>query len=131
MTLEASFESASQQPTVGLREFDYNALADETGSKVQQHTLEIKENLQQTISIIWEVGRKLFEIRNLLKPRCFKAWLESEFPGSRSNAYNNVNVYTAFPDPTSIRDLPIDSSALYKLAAPSTPEDLRLRVEWH
>lgn len=128
MTLEATINSAPQQPTVDLPEFDYNALADETGSKVQQHTKEIKENLRETISIIWEVGRKLFEIRNLLKPRCFKAWLESQFPWSRSTAYNNINVYTAFRDLTSIRDLPIDSSVLYKIAAPSTPEDLRLRV---
>lgn len=128
MTLEATFESTPQQPTVQLSQFDYNALANETGSKVQQHTLEILENLRETISIIWEVGRKLFEIRNLLKPRCFKAWLESEFPCSRTTAYNNINVYTAFQDLASIRDLPIDSSALYKLAAPSTPEEVRLKA---
>lgn len=129
MTLdEVTIDSVPQQPAEQLSQFDYNALPDEAGSNVQQHTLEIKQNLRETISIIWEVGRKLFEIRNLLKPRCFKAWLESEFPWSRSTAYNNINVYTAFRDLTSIRDLPIDSSVLYKLAAPSTSEDLRLRV---
>lgn len=129
MTLdEVTVDSVPQQPAEQLSQFDYNALPDEMGSKVQQHTLEILENLRETISIIWEVGRKLFEIRNLLKPRCFKVWLESEFPGSRSTAYNNINVYTAFQDLANIRHLPIDLAALYKLAAPSTPEDVRLKA---
>lgn len=111
-----------------LVDFDYNALACDTQSLLQQHTLEIKENLRETISIIWSVGRKLFEIRNLLKSGCFKAWLETEFRWSRPTAYNYINVYKAFPDLISIRDLPIDSTALYRLAARSTPETARLEA---
>lgn len=101
------------------KSFDYNALAGETLSKVRQHTQDIKENLQETITIIWELGRKLFEVYNLLKPRSFKKWILSEFGWSRPTAYYNyINVYTAFPDLVSIKDLPIDPAALYRLATP-------------
>lgn len=129
MTLdEVTFELAPHQPTDELADFDYNALGSETQSLVQQHTLEIKENLRETISIIWSVGRKLFEIRNLLKFGCFKAWLESEFRWSRPTAYNYINVYKAFPECLTIKHLPIDPTALYRLAAPSTPEAARLEA---
>jgi hypothetical protein len=113
---------------ISQSKFDYNTLESETQTLVQQHTQEIKENLRETISIIWSVGRKLFEIRNVLKPRCFKVWLESEFRWSRPTAYNYINVYKAFPSGLTIRHLPIDPTALYRLAAPSTPEAARLEA---
>lgn len=113
---------------ISQSKFDYNTLESETQTLVQQHTQEIKENLRETISIIWSVGRNLSEIRNVLKPRCFKVWLESEFRWSRPTAYNYINVYKAFPSGLTIRHLPIDPTALYRLAAPSTPESARLEA---
>ena len=128
MSLDKVTLESVQQPADELLKFDYNGLESDTQTLVQQHTQEIKDNLRETNSIIWGIGRNLFEIRNLLKPRCFKVWLESEFRWSRPTAYNYINVYKAFPSGLTIRHLPIDPTALYRLAAPSTPESARLEA---
>ena len=128
MSLDKVTLESVQQPADELLKFDYNGLESDTQTLVQQHTQEIKDNLRETNSIIWGIGRNLSEIRNLLKPRCFKVWLESEFRWSRPTAYNYINVYKAFPSGLTIRHLPIDPTALYRLAAPSTPESARLEA---
>ena len=128
MSLDKVTLESVQQPADELLKFDYNGLESDTQTLVQQHTQEIKDNLRETNSIIWGIGRNLSEIRNLLKPRCFKVWLESEFRWSRPTAYNYINVYKAFPSGLTIRHLPIDPTALYRLAAPSTLEAARLEA---
>lgn len=112
---------APQQPIDKSAEFDYSTLADDTPRVLQQQIREIKENLQQTVSLLWENGRKLSQILKSLKRRRFEAWLEAEFPRSRSIAYNQINVYLAFGENLTLAHLPIDEAALYQLAAPSTP----------
>ena len=129
MSLDKVTLGSVQQAADELLKFDgCNVLEGDTQTLVQQHTQEIKDNLRETNSIIWGIGRNLSEIRNLLKPRCFKVWLESEFRWSRPTAYNYINVYKAFPSGLTIRHLPIDPTALYRLAAPSTPESARLEA---
>lgn len=129
MSLDKVTLGSVQQAADELLKFDgCNVLEGDTQTLVQQHTQEIKDNLREANSIIWGIGRNLFEIRNLLKPRCFKVWLESEFRWSRPTAYNYINVYKAFPSGLTIRHLPIDPTALYRLAAPSTPESARLEA---
>ena len=129
MSLDKVTLGSVQQAADELLKFDgCNVLEGDTQTLVQQHTQEIKDNLREANSIIWGIGRNLFEIRNLLKPRCFKVWLESEFRWSRPTAYNYINVYKAFPSGLTIRHLPIDPTALYRLAAPSTLEAARLEA---
>ena len=112
---------APQQPMDKSDEFDYNTLSTEAQNVLQQQILVLKQNLQEIVARNWSNGRMLFEIRSSLKLPRFKAWLDAEFPRSRFTANNQINVYVAFAEDLTLTHLPIDESALYRLAAPSTP----------
>ena len=108
-----------------LTYFDYQQLSPQKRTIVQQYTGEIKERLRRTAQDVWEVGQKLTEVRSQLEHGQFEGWLSAEFGWSRRTAYNFINVYEAFSDSTNFDRLDIATSALYKLAAPSTPESVR------
>ena len=107
--------------------FDYQVLSEENRSLVQQRTRELKERLQRTAQDIWEIGKKLVEVRAELKGHgYFDAWLRAEFGWSRRTAYNFIYVYEAFPYAKFAQDdIIIEPSALYRLASPSTPSAIR------
>ena len=105
--------------------FDYKILSPTQRSIVQQRTGEIKERLRRTAQDVWEVGQKLYEVRSQLEHGQFEGWLSAEFGWSRRTAYNFINVYEAFSESTNFAQLDIATSALYKLAAPSTPPSVR------
>ncbi|MDJ0701868.1 MAG: DUF3102 domain-containing protein [Leptolyngbyaceae cyanobacterium MO_188.B28] len=105
--------------------FDYGSLGIEQRLVVQQRAGEIRERLRRTAQDIWEVGQKLSDVRSRLKHGQFEAWLSVEFGWSRRTAYNFINVYEAFPERANFTQVDIAASALYLLAAPSTPQTLR------
>jgi hypothetical protein len=105
--------------------FDYEILSPQQRTVVQNCTGEIKERLRRTAQDVWEVGQKLVEVRSQLEHGQFEAWLSAEFGWSRRTAYNFINVHEAFSESTNFAQLDIATSALYKLAAPSTPESIR------
>lgn len=105
--------------------FDYEALTVEQRSLVMQRTGEIQERLQRSAQDIWEIGQRLADVRSELKHGQFEAWLKAEFDWSRRTAYNFINVYETFGERANLAQLDIASSALYLLAAPSTPDELR------
>jgi hypothetical protein len=107
------------------RLFDYAALGVEDSVIVQQRTSEIKSLANRVASSIVEMGGKLVEVRERLKEGKFKEWLDAEFPNwSQRSAYNFIAVWEQY----SSADFAIDGiapSALYLLAAPSTPTSAR------
>ena len=105
--------------------FDYGALVVEQRIVVQQRAGEIRERLRRTAQDIWEVGQKLSDVRSRLKHGQFEAWLNVEFGWSRRTAYNFINVYEAFPECANFTQVDIAASALYLLAALSTPQAIR------
>ena len=105
--------------------FDYSALSSHKQIIIKECTGEIKERLRRTARNIWEVGKKLTEVRSHLEHGQFEGWLSIEFGWSRRTAYNFINVYEAFSDSKNFAQLDIATSALYKLAAPSTPQSVR------
>jgi hypothetical protein len=105
--------------------FDYAALDCETQILIQQRTSEIKERLRNVTQAIWEIGQKLVDVRNCLNYGQFNSWLKTEFQWSRSTAYNYINVFETFGSCSNFGQLDIAASALYLLAAPSTPEEAR------
>lgn len=105
--------------------FDYDGLEPGQRSVVQQRTGEIKERLQRSAQDIWEVGQRLAEVRACLKYGQFDSWLQAEFGWSRRTAYNFINVYETFQERANLAQLNIATSALYLLAAPSTPPEVR------
>jgi len=105
--------------------FDYENLEVEKRIVVQQRTGEIKERLKRSAQDIWEIGQKLADVRSRLKHGQFEAWLKAEFNWSRRTAYNFISVYETFDQCANLAQLDIATSALYLLAAPSTPETIK------
>ena len=115
----------NQENSKVVNTFDYKTLSPQQRTIIQRYTGEIKERLRRTAKDVWEVGQKLVEVRSQLKYGQFETWLSAEFGWSRRTAYNFINVYEAFSQSTNFAQLDIATSALYKLAAPSTPESVR------
>ena len=104
--------------------FDYGVLDVETRIVVQQRTSEIKERIQRSAQGIIEIGARLSEVRSRLEGNSFDGWLKTEFDWSRRTAYNFIGVHEQFGR-ANFAQLDIAASALYLLAAPSTPPEAR------
>lgn len=116
----------SKQPVPSL--FDYEALKDETRVRVQECTNEIKTLVRNTQENIITIGKKLAEVQQLLrhdKKGGFRNWLSTEFGWTYRSAYNFIHVWETFGNCENFSQLNIATSALYLLAAPSTPEAAR------
>ncbi|MDJ0593544.1 MAG: DUF3102 domain-containing protein [Pleurocapsa sp. MO_226.B13] len=121
----ATLHESEQNNNSIEKSFDYKALSPEQRSVIQQYAGEIKERLRRTARDIWEIGEKLVKVRAQLKYGQFEIWLKTEFGWSKRTAYNFINVYQAFGRSTNFSRLDIATSALYRLAAPSTPKSVR------
>ncbi|MHC5747338.1 MAG: DUF3102 domain-containing protein [Nostoc sp.] len=108
-----------------LTGFDYEILDSEQRLVIQQRTGEIKERLRRSAQDIWEIGQKLTDVRSRLKHGQFETWLKAEFGWSRRTAYNFINVYETLAERANFAQIDIATSALYLLAAPSTPQNVR------
>ena len=104
--------------------FDYEILDRQTRTTVQQKTLEIKGLIRQTAQDIVEVGQKLAAVKRQLKHGEFRSWLKSEFNWSVSSATKFMQVSEQFKN-VDFAHFNFATSALYVLAAPSTPETAR------
>lgn len=108
--------------------FDYGSLDAESRIVVQQKTDELKQLLRNAAQNIYDIGGKLADVRDKLqhnKAGGFDGWLAAEFGMSRRTAYNFIGVYEAFSNRANFAQLNIAASALYLLAAPSTPDEVR------
>lgn len=93
------------------------------------HVAAIRRIGKQTITNIIEIGRRLSECKGLVGQRDFGIWLDNEFGWSERHARNFVYLFELSKSKSenfSELDLPV--SALYLLAAPSTPEPVRDEV---
>lgn len=114
-----------QQPAnFKAQEFDYAALNSETQIVVQQRTSEIRSLLRRTAQDIFDVGQKLIEVKAQLGHGHFRTWLNTEFDWSIWTATKFMQVADKFKC-VKFSHLDIAPSALYELAAPSTPESVR------
>jgi hypothetical protein len=114
-------ETATAEPL--KRPFDYNALDPETRIVVQQRTSEIKSLMKRNAQDIVEIGQKLIEIKLRLGHGNWGDWLAGEFDWNQFTAERFMNVARTFGNNPQIVDFA--PSALYLLAAPSTPEAVR------
>jgi Protein of unknown function (DUF3102) len=105
------------------------AVVDQGGGRkkdLAEHITAIRALGKQTIANIIEIGRHLTKCRDIVGARNFGNWLNREFPriGQRTaQRFMNVHELAAKNDNLSFSELPV--SALYLLAAPSTPEPVR------
>lgn len=123
---EMPFEPENSSPFETLV-FDYKALDSETRIVVQQRTNEIKSLMRRTSQDIIEIGEKLIEVKERLEHGRFESWVKTEFEWALRTANRFISVAKNFKS-ANLADLPIAPSALYELAAPSTPEEVRQEV---
>jgi hypothetical protein len=115
-TIEA--EGVGQMPL-----FDYSALDAETRIVIQQRTGEIKTIAKRMASDVVEIGGKLAEVKDRLGGNGkFNEWLDSELHWSERTAYNFIAVWQKF-NAANFALENVATSALYLLAAPSTPAE--------
>ena len=114
-----------QQPAKNkAQEFNYSTLNSETQIVVQQRTSEIRSLLRRTAQDIFDVGQKLIEVKAQLGHGHFRTWLNTEFDWSIWTATKFMQVADKFKC-VKFSHLDIAPSALYELAAPSTPDYVR------
>ncbi len=115
--------SASPPTRIG---FDYANLDAETTQFVQQQTGEIRTLMKRTAQNIIEVGQKLIEVKDKLGHGRFGDWLNSEFDWDERTARRFMTVADRFSNKSdNLSDINFAPSALYILAAPSTPKAAR------
>lgn len=114
---------SNQQPPI----FEYGILDAEAQMVVQQRTNEIKTLIRRTSQDIIAIGQKLIEVKQHLGHGSFINWLKSEFSWSVSTANKFMQVGEQFKF-VKFTNLNITASALYLVAAPSTPKEARAEV---
>lgn len=108
------------------KEFDYSSLDAETLHFVRQQTIEIRALMKRTARDIIAIGQKLIEVKQHLGYGQYRKWIETEFTWGKSTANSFENVARQFAN---VQNLDIFApSALYELAAPSTPVSAREEV---
>jgi len=125
MTLTEPLSGLTDRPSIPeAQSFDYGSLDSETRIVVQQRTREIKSLMRQTAQDIIDIGQKLTEVKQQLGHGNFRSWLNAEFEWGIWTATKFMQVADRFKC-VNFTHLEIAASALYRLAAPSTPEDAR------
>ncbi len=107
--------------------FDYSFLDRKTSDFVQKKASEIKRLLRRTAQDIFDIGQYLIEVKEQLPYGKFNAWIKTEFGWSKSMALRFMRVATRFRS-ANLAQIEIVHSALYALAAPSTPEEATLEA---
>ena len=108
--------------------FDYHALDAETRQFVLQKADETHGLLKRTAEHILHIGQNLQAVKEKLPHGQFLPWVETEFEMSRWTARNFIHVAEKLGDKwRNFHHLPV--SVLYELAAPSTSEELLVRVQ--
>lgn len=108
--------------------FDYAALDRETEVAARSDAALIKGLMRRTAEDVIEIGEALIRQQDAL-PQVFRAWIEAEFAMSRATAYNFIRVAKKFGGDKRPIIAHLPKLALYELASPSTPEEVRAEVE--
>ncbi len=124
VSLPSETISYSNQET---HKFEYAILEINTRAIVMQHTNDIKALMRRTCEDIIYIGQKLLEVKEFLGHGNFISWLKSEFNWSVSIATKYMQVAKQFKT-VNFTNLNITASALYLIAAPSTPNIVRAEV---
>ena len=104
------------------KSFDYSLLDDETSSFVRSRATEIKKLMKRTAQDLFNIGNYLIEVKTQLGHGNFMNWLEAEFNWSIRTAARFMSVAQKF-ELDSLSNLELLPTALYIMAAPSTPEE--------
>ncbi len=102
--------------------FDYTSIDAEHRQFAEQAASDIRGLLRRSAADIWNIGKSLSEVKQMLEHGKFIGWIESEFDMSQTSAKRFMQVYRAFKTPN-LGDM--KPSAAYALALPSVSEEVR------
>ncbi|MEM9274639.1 MAG: DUF3102 domain-containing protein [Cyanobacteria bacterium P01_F01_bin.143] len=105
--------------------FNYESLDSHKRTEIEEATLAIREKLRKAAQDIWEIGHMLSNVQAQLQRGQFDDWVKTEFDWSRRTAYKFISVYKRFDSRVNLEEVNIATSALYLLAAESTPQEIR------
>lgn len=115
--------------------FDYDSVEPQYRAMIESRTAAIKEQMRRTAQAIVEVGNMLNEVKECLPHGQFTLWLQIEFNWDVRKAQNFMAVAKMFKSASGhvfpedlLSKVSIDQSALYILAAKSTPQAIRQEV---
>lgn len=104
--------------------FNYASLGSGNKVLVTTATQEIRDRIGRAAQNIMEIGSRLILVKKHLDHGQFGQWLKAEFDWSESTAQKMMSVADTFKS-VNFTDLSVAPSALYMLAAPSTPDEVR------
>jgi hypothetical protein len=98
--------------------------------RLTEHVAAIHELSKRVIADVIDIGRRLVECKKIVGHGCWLDWLDTEFGWSESTALNFMRVYEMSKSATryGFEQSTLPLAALYKLAAPSTPETVRVEI---
>lgn len=108
--------------------FNYDIVAEPVAVEAREAAQRIRLRLRRSAEDIIEIGRDLLTIKASIGHGYFLPWIEAEFGMSQSAAYKFMNVAKVYGDKV-VTVTSMDPSALYELAAPKTPLEVREEVE--
>jgi Protein of unknown function (DUF3102) len=101
-----------------------SSLGGQASASLAEHVAKIHRLHKRCIDDLVEIGRRLTECQRLVQHGDWLDWLETEFGWSDRTALNFMRVYDMAVKSEKFSDLNLPISALYLLAAPSTPADV-------
>ncbi|WP_426615365.1 DUF3102 domain-containing protein [Bradyrhizobium sp. McL0616] len=93
-----------------------------------EHAAVIRTLGKRVIGDVIEIGRLLTEVKQIVGHGNWLPWLEREFAWTDETARRFMNVHELAGKSHSLLNLELPVSAIYALAAPSTPEAARVEI---
>lgn len=105
--------------------FDYSSIGAEAG-EVRAVADRIRQKLKEFVRGAVEIGEALLKVKKLLPHGSFGHWTRAEFAWTERTARNYMSIAKRFgPKTEAISDLPIWTTAAFRLAAPSVSDKAR------
>jgi hypothetical protein len=89
------------------------------------HVAAIRQLGKQTVENVIEIGRHLVECKGIVGHSHFGCWIDKEFGWAERTAQRYMSVYELAGKNDKLSEIDLPVSALYLLAAPSTPDAAR------
>lgn len=107
--------------------FDYAVISADAAQLARQAVEKIRQRQQRVSREIIEIGADLLRVKDALGHGHFRRWLEAEFGWTDRTARNYMRVAEAFGAKSETVSV-LPPTALYKLAAKTTPADVVAQV---
>lgn len=112
---------------IAIQSFDYSVLDSDVADLAQKSAIWIKGQHRRMVEGVISIGDHLIIVKEQIGHGQFGRWLEAEFGWTARTAQNYMSAAEAFSGKAKcVSDLPV--ATVYKLAAPSTPPEVRHRI---